>query len=340
MKDVAAQAGVAVSTVSRVLNESGYGSVGTRRRVMAASTALGYTPSLRARGLRQSRTMTIGVAVADLGNPVFLNYLRGVENTAGEAGYAVTICDGQGSADVQGRQFDRLFAHRVDGLLVIPPLLAPDRLRPFLNAGVPVGPTAEIDDRSAGRLHLEAVLPALLAALRMLRSAGHERIAYVARKTPMREVAALRGVPDLRVAGLRRAGYEFEERFILRVETVDDCRAAVHLLEAQGERPTAYVVGPYGLAPRMLAAIYDSGLSVPEDASFVCYGDSDWAAAHRPRLAVIRRDYYGQAAAWARELLARIHGSPASPVPNFEYEFVPRSSIGPARPHHGAISSA
>ena len=79
MKDVAARAGVAVSTVSRILNGTGYGSEQTRRRVLAASSALGYLPSLRARGLRQSRTMTIGVAVPDLGNPVFLEYLRGVE---------------------------------------------------------------------------------------------------------------------------------------------------------------------------------------------------------------------------------------------------------------------
>lgn len=330
MKDVATRAGVAVSTVSRVLNASGYGSEQTRSRVLAASSELGYLPSLRARGLRQSRTMTVGVAVPDLGNPVFLEYVRGVEHTAGPAGYAVTICDGQASADVQARQLGRLFADRVDGLVVIPPVLSREAAEPFLRAGVPVAPFAELDDRTRVRLHVEATLPAMVTALELLREGGHDRIAYVTRRTPMREVASL-GWVDARVYGLRRVGYEFDERFILRVDTAEDCRAAVVALEGAGEGPTAYIVSPYGLAPRMLAAIYDAGLAIPGDASFVCHGDSDWAVAHRPPLAVIRRDYYAQAAAWTRDLLARIEGGPGGRVPNLPYEFVPRGSIGPAR---------
>ena len=329
MKDVAVRAGVAVSTVSRVLNGSGYGSEQTRHRVLAASTALGYLPSLRARGLRQSRTMTIGVAVPDLGNPVFLEYVRGVEHTAGEAGYAVTICDGQASVDVQARQFERLLADRVDGLVVIPPILSRSAADRFRRAGVPIAPEAELDDETRVRRHVEATLPAMVEAMRLLHEVGHERIAYVTRKTPMREVSLL-GWVDARVHGLRKVGFDFEERFILRVDTTDDCRAAVQGLEAAGAGPTAYIVSPYGLAPRLLAAIYDSGLTIPGDVSFVCHGDSDWAIAHRPPLAVIRRDYYAQAAHWTRELLARVDGEDGWPVPNLPYEFVERGSIGPA----------
>jgi LacI family transcriptional regulator len=331
MKDVATRAGVAVSTVSRVLNGTGYGSEETRGRVLAASAELGYQPSLRARGLRQSRTMTIGVAVADLGNPVFLEYLRGVEHTAGRAGYAVTICDGQASSEVQGRQLGRLFADRVDGLVVIPPILADEGTEPFRRAGVPVAPLAEIDVRTRYRVHLEATLPAMVTALTALREGGHQRIAYVTRKTPMREATPRLGWVEPRVRGLREVGFEFEERFMLRVETADDCRAAVRRLEAAGESPTAYIVSPYGLAPRMLAAIYDCGLRIPDDVSFVCHGDSDWALAHRPPLAVIRRDYYAQAAEWTRDLLDRIEGGPGGETPNLPYEFVPRGSLGPVR---------
>jgi LacI family transcriptional regulator len=330
MKDVAARAGVAVSTVSRILNGSGYGSQETRGRVLAASSALGYLPSLRARGLRQSRTMTIGVAVPDLGNPVFLEYVRGVEHTAGRAGFAVTICDGQAEVEVQTRQFGRLFADRVDGLIVIPPILSHDGVQPFLRAGVPLAPMAELDDRTRVRMHVEATLPAMLEALRLLQDGGHERIAYVTRRTPMRE-ASLLGWVDARVHGLRKVGFEFEDRFILRADSTDDCRAAVGRLEAAGEGPTAYVISPYGLAPRMLAAIYDSGLAIPADVSFVCHGDSDWAVAHRPPLAVIRRDYYAQAAQWTNELLGRVEGGRGEPLANLPYEFVARGSIGPAR---------
>lgn len=331
MKDVAARAGVAVSTVSRVLNASGYGSEATRRRVLAASSALGYTPSLSARGLRQSRTMTIGIAVPDLENPVFLSYVRGAENTAGELGYAVTICDAQASSEVQATQLARMFGHRVDGLLVVPPVLAPDALEPFRRGGVPIVPMAEIDDVTRVRLHVRATQPALLAALRTLRQFGHERIALVTRRTPMREPGSRAGVMDVRVAELRSLGFDFDERLILGIDTAEDCRATVERLEAGGEPPTAYIVSPFGLAPRLLAALYDSGLRIPEDVSFVCHGDSDWAVAHRPPLAVIRHDYYAQAAAWVRSLVDRLDGHPESPVPSLPYEFVARGSVGPAR---------
>lgn len=194
-----------------------------------------------------------------------------------------------------------------------------------------MAPVAELDDSTRVRRHIEAVLPALLAAVRLLQHGGHERIAYVTRRTPMREVASLLGWVDARVHGLRKAGFEFDERYILRVDTMEDCRAAVGGLEAAGQGPTAYIVSPYGLAPRLLAAIYDAGLAIPADVSFVCHGDSDWAVAHRPPLAVIRRDYYAQATAWTLDLLARIDGRPGGEVPNLPYEFEPRGSIGPVR---------
>src|SRR5262249_41360803 len=153
-------------------------------------------------------------------------------------------------------------------------ILSHQGAEPFLRAGVPVAPSAELDDATRVRLHVEAALPALLEAIRLLQRGGHERIAYVTRRTPMREMASLLGWVDARVHGLRKAGFEFEERFILRVDTADDCRAAVQRLETTGDGPTAYIVSPYGQAPRMLAAIYDSGLAIPADVSLVCHGDS------------------------------------------------------------------
>src|SRR5262249_57675491 len=122
------------------------------------------------------------------------------------------------------------------------------------------------------------------------------------------------------------------ERLMLGGDTTDEWRAAVRRLEAAGEGPTAFVISPYGLAPRMLAAIYVSGLSIPADVSFVCHGDSDWAVAHRPPLAVIRRDYYAQAAHWTRDLLARVDGEDGGRVPNLPYEVVERGPIRPATP--------
>src|SRR5207245_8216037 len=111
-------------------------------------------------------------------------------HTAGRAGYAVSICDGQASAEVQARQLGRLFADRVDGLVVIPPILSREGAEPFLRAGVPVAPFAELDDGTRVRLHIAAVLPAMLTAVRMLQEGSHERTGAAPRRTRTRQQAA------------------------------------------------------------------------------------------------------------------------------------------------------
>ena len=69
IQDVAKRAGVAPITVSRVVNNSGYASEETRKRVEAAIDELGYVPNMLARGLRSKRTNTLALVMTDITNP-------------------------------------------------------------------------------------------------------------------------------------------------------------------------------------------------------------------------------------------------------------------------------
>lgn len=80
--DVAKRAGVAPITVSRVINNSGYISEATRKRVQAAVKELGYVPNTLARGLRSKQTRTLALVVTDITNPYFTLMARGVEDVA------------------------------------------------------------------------------------------------------------------------------------------------------------------------------------------------------------------------------------------------------------------
>jgi LacI family transcriptional regulator len=88
--DVARLAGVHPGTVSRALNSRTEGQVNpeTIRRVRAAARQLGYTPNSIARGLRTSSSMTIGVIVPDLTNPIFPPIVRGIESYLTPRGYS------------------------------------------------------------------------------------------------------------------------------------------------------------------------------------------------------------------------------------------------------------
>src|ERR1700726_1653537 len=88
MKDVASLAGVAVGTVSNVLNHPDLVRPLTRARVEAAMEELGFIPNGSARQLRAGRSRCLGLVVLDVTNPFFTEVARGVEDYAQAAGYA------------------------------------------------------------------------------------------------------------------------------------------------------------------------------------------------------------------------------------------------------------
>src|SRR5579859_3602610 len=95
--DVASEAGVHASTVSRVLNGDAAATMrpATRARVLAAADRLGYQPSALARGLRLQRTLTLGMLVPDITNPFFSSIIKGAEDAASERGYNLILCNSE-----------------------------------------------------------------------------------------------------------------------------------------------------------------------------------------------------------------------------------------------------
>ena len=116
---VAAEAGVGVGTVSRVLNGSPSVSAGTRQRVLEAIATLDYHPSPTARALSTGRANAIGVIAPFFTQPSVIERLRGVSHALAEAGYQLILHDVERPA--QRRDVFRSLAARgqIDGLLAI-----------------------------------------------------------------------------------------------------------------------------------------------------------------------------------------------------------------------------
>ncbi len=180
IKDVAAEAGVSVATVSRVLNDHPSVSADARARVLAAVEALGYRPNAVARSLRTDQTRTLGLVISDVLNPYFTTLARSVEEEARALGYSVIIGNADERPDLQDHHVRTLLDRRIDGLLVSPtdggsplmldtaragtPMVFVDRWIP----GVDV-PVVRADGRQAVR--------DLVAHLHGL---GHRRLAIIA----------------------------------------------------------------------------------------------------------------------------------------------------------------
>ena len=92
IKDVARISGVSVSTVSRVLNKSGYASEDVQARVMETVKLLDYKPNMVARGLKSNTSRSIGLVVTDITNPFFASIAKETEEVLYEKDYNLIIC--------------------------------------------------------------------------------------------------------------------------------------------------------------------------------------------------------------------------------------------------------
>lgn len=139
ISSVAELAGVDLSTVSRVLNQSFDNhkyAAATIERINRAAEELGYQPSYAARSLRTGKTMLLGVVVADIGNPFFSEIASQLGNCLDKYGYRMVISSTNESPKRQQEHIDSMLAYRVDGMIVAP--CGPEGLNKALKAGVPV----------------------------------------------------------------------------------------------------------------------------------------------------------------------------------------------------------
>jgi LacI family transcriptional regulator len=280
MKDVAADAGVDTSLVSRLLSGDETLSVRpeTEARVMEAVRRLGYRRNSAARALKTSRTMAIGMVLPDLGNVIYAAIASGAEERASAAGYVLLITSGAASLRTE------VLEDRVDGLLYA---IATAASVPVLNApGSPpailinrretaAGPSVIVDDEAGVAL-----------ATSYLISLGHERIAHIAGPQHV-DTARRRRHGFVRAMGEHRLevrpGYIVEGQF----DELGGSTAANALL-ALAPRPTAIVAANAMAAVGAMAAVRAFGLAVPADISIVALHDIPQASYLEPPLTTVR----------------------------------------------------
>ena len=118
LKDVAAECGLTVTTVSRVLNNRGYISDETRKKVYAAMDKLNYRPNEVARSLSKKTTNTIGVIVPHIRHPYFSEMISNIENAASKQGYKIILCNSKGRNNKEKEYLDMCTSNRVAGIIL------------------------------------------------------------------------------------------------------------------------------------------------------------------------------------------------------------------------------
>ncbi len=121
IEDVAREAGVSITTVSRVINNNYPVKESTRKKVEKAIKKLNFIPNSLARGLIKKKTFTIGVIVPSITNLFFPEVVKGIERTIRQEEYTVFLCDTKGNARDEKHHVEKFKERQVDGIIIIDP---------------------------------------------------------------------------------------------------------------------------------------------------------------------------------------------------------------------------
>ena len=179
IKDVANQAGVAVGTVSNVLNYPDRVSQRTKDRVLRAIDELGFVRNDAARQLRAGHSRTIGLIVLDVGNPFFTSVVRAAEDAAALQGSAVLLGDSGHDAGRESNYIDLFQEQRVQGLLISPVGDVTERIDQLRERGVPTVLVDRLaDENKYSSVSVDDDAGGYLAARHLL-DTGRRRLAFV-----------------------------------------------------------------------------------------------------------------------------------------------------------------
>jgi LacI family transcriptional regulator len=306
IRDVAKRAAVAPTTVSRVVNNSGYVSKETRKRVEAAIAELGYVPNTLARSLRFKKTNTLALVLPDITNPFWTTVARGVEDAASDRGFNVILCNTDESESKQAKYLTVLLQKQIDGIVLAPARSTAEPVESIQKQGVPV----VVLDRRVPCTQVDTVrgdsVRGAYRLVRLLLTLGHRRIAIL---------TGPQGVSTAvdRVAGYRQAlvetGLDTDVELVYYGEftQASGYEMTQHVLTAT-PRPTALFAANNFIAIGSLRALRDAGLQMPEDMALVSFDDLPQAFVIDPFLTVAAQPAYEMGHKATELLLARLSG--------------------------------
>lgn len=316
IRDVARQARVSVSTVSRALSAPGLVREDTRERVLEVVRGLGYEPNRAARSLITGRTGNLGIVVPDLENPFYPTVLRGVQARAREAGFSVFFCDSEQDPTAE-EGLIRTMVSQVDGVIVCASFLSDEQLTDLagttkmvlLNRTLGDVPSVLMDSASG----MAQVVDHLVAL-------GHRDCAYLNgpsdawsnqyRRTGLHEAAGRGGVT------IREFG-PFEPNFAGGVSGAEEALAA---------GVTAIIAYNDLMALGVLSALTAHGVAVPAQVSVTGFDDILYAAMCGPPLTTVAMPMESAGRAAVELLLDLLAGTEGTAHRELPTELIVRAS--------------
>ncbi len=319
--DVAREAKVSASTVSRYLNGTARIADEKRLAVDTAIKRLHFKPNLSARSLKTGTTMTVGILTQDIESLFFTRAMRGVEVGLDGSGYAPIMVSGQWNAKEEAERIRLLMARRIDGLVILTGHLDDAEIAQFARHMPIVVVGRPISAPNVSSTSVDQELGGYLATQHLI-SLGHQRIAHIA--GPADNIDA-QGRQLGYQRALQEAGIDFLPELLVQGNFQENggLLAMGQLLDTQSFTAVFAANDQTAFGARM--AMYRRGVRVPDDVSLIGMDNLPATAYCIPPMTTVHQPIYEMGLRAAQDLL-RLLGRDAQKPKVPELEIVMRES--------------
>jgi DNA-binding LacI/PurR family transcriptional regulator len=288
IKDVAARANVAPSTVSRVISDSPLISEKTKRKVHKIMDEMGYQLNYNARILAQKSTKTIGIVMKNstkesMHNTFFPEVIRGISALCSKFDFSISLTTGESEEEIFNDTVKMVGGKRVDGIIVLYSK-KDDKVVPYLiESGIPFVVIGKPLIESGNIMFVDNDnVQAAKEATRYLLNFGHEKVAFIGADTEF-EVgeARLNGF----LQAMRDKGLHVSDAYIKDAQLdAEHGKQVVAELMNLPEPPTAFIIPNDLNALITLTALGERNIKVPEDVSIISFNNSMISEVSNPPL--------------------------------------------------------
>ena len=306
IKDVAKQAGVSISTVSRVINDSKPVTDEVKQKVLDVIKETGYIPNPLARSLVTKKSQLIGVIVPEVSDSFVNEILNGIEEVAKMYDYDILLANTYSDKEQELKSINLLRAKQVEGIVMISWIVEQEHINYMQNCGIPatyISKTArDYDIYTVSTSNKKATFD----MTKYLIDKGHEKIAFImtSKDETILEMERLAGYEEaLEQNNIKLdknlnkyGGTEYENGYQSMKELLDE-----------GIIPHAAFVTGDEAAIGAINAICDSGYRVPEDISVAGFNDVKIAKMYKPKLTTVHQPLYDMGAVAIRMVIKLIN---------------------------------
>ena len=306
IKDVAKKAGVSISTVSRVINDSKPVSSEVKQRVLDVVKELNYKPNEIARTLVTKRSYLIGVIVTDLADSYVAEMVRGIEEIGKMYNYDILLCSTFGEKEEEVKYVRLLNTKQVEGIILISDILNEELHEQTQPSRAPIVYLNRFYYRQEYHTVRIDSFEASYQMTNYLISLGHKRVAYISNKGDKSFLETDK------IKGYKKAISEHsaleEIIFYSKDRDIEDGYEVAQELVDSSEKITAVFCSYDELAIGTLNYLYDNNIKVPDEISVAGFGDIKTASIWRPTLTTVKEPFYDIGAVAIRRIIKELKG--------------------------------